>query len=249
MGNMVQEEIRIPMAAGTAEAAVYRPEGEGHWPGVLLLTDIGGIRPAYHDLARRLAGAGYVVLMPNVFFRTARPPVLDHKSGDEQAFRKRLAELTSPLTPEAIESDAAIYVELLSRQPAVRPDSRVGVAGYCYTGAFALRVAAACAGRVAAAASFHGGNLVTGTPTSPHLLLPRIQARLYFGHAVNDRTMPAEAIRQLEAALEAWGGQYESETYEGAYHSWTASDSPVYNAPQAERAFSKLTELYAATLR
>jgi carboxymethylenebutenolidase len=246
---MIQEEIEIPMAAGTVDAFVYRPEGERQWPGVLHLTDIGGIRPAYHEMARRVAAEGYVVLMPNVFYRTSRPPVLERKPGDgEEVFRKRFAELTSPLTPEAIEGDSAIYVDVLARHAAVLPGSRFGVVGYCYTGAFALRVAAACPGRIAAAASFHGGSLVTDAPTSPHLLLPRIQAQLYFGHAVNDRSMPEEAIRTLDAALEKWGGKYRSEIYEGAYHSWTASDSPVYNAPQAERAFAKLTELLAAAL-
>jgi len=237
------------MAGGTADAVVYWPEGERQWPGVLHLTDIGGIRPAYHDMARRLAAEGYVVLMPNVFYRTSRPPVLERKPGDsEEVFRKRFAELTSPLTPEAIEGDAAIYLDVLARHPAVLAGSRFGVVGYCYTGGFALRVAAACPSRVAAAASFHGGSLATEAPASPHLLLPRIQAQLYFGHAVNDRSMPAEAIRTLDAALEKWGGKYRSEIYEGAYHSWTASDSPVYNAAQAERAFSKLTELLAAAL-
>ena len=247
--KMIQEEIEIPMAAGTVDAFVYRPEGERQWPGVLHLTDIGGIRPAYHEMARRVAAEGYVVLMPNVFYRTSRPPVLERKPGDgEEVFRKRFAELTSPLTPEAIEGDAAIYVDVLARHAAVLAGSRFGVVGYCYTGAFALRVAAACPDRIAAAASFHGGSLVTEAPTSPHLLLPRIHAQLYFGHAVNDRSMPEEAIRDLDAALEKWGGEYRSEVYEGAYHSWTASDSPVYNAPQAERAFAKLTELLAASL-
>lgn len=115
---MVRKEIEIPMAVGAAEAVVYIPKGERQRPGVLHLTDIGGIRPAYHDMARRLAGEGYVVLMPNVFYRTARPPVLERKPGDgEEVFRERFAELTSPLTPEAIASDAAIYVDVLARHP------------------------------------------------------------------------------------------------------------------------------------
>ncbi|MGO4880778.1 MAG: dienelactone hydrolase family protein [Bryobacteraceae bacterium] len=246
---MIQEEIEISIAAGKADAVVYRPDGESQWPGVLHLTDIFGIRPAYHAMGQRLAAEGYVVLMPNVFYRTSRPPVMERKSlGGEEGFRKRLAELTGPLTPEAIESDAAAYVDGLARLSAVAPRSRVGVVGYCYTGAFALRVAAACPEQIAAAASFHGGNLATDAPTSPHLLLPRIRARLYFGHAMEDRSMPHEAIRTLEAALTKWGGKYESETYE-AHHGWTASDNPAYNAAQADRAFGKLTELFAATLR
>ena len=129
------------------------------------------------------------------------------------------------------------------------PNAKIGVVGYCYTGGVAMRTAAALPERVAAAASFHGGGLATDAPASPHLLLPRIQAQLYFGHAVRDRSMPEEAIRKLDAALVEWGGVYQSEVYDGAYHSWTVPDSPVYNQPQAERAFSKLTELFARALR
>ena len=113
----------------------------------------------------------------------------------------------------------------------------------------ALRIAAARPDRIAVAVSFHGGGLATDAPTSPHLLLPRIQARLFFGYATRDRGMPEAAIERLDRALDAWGGSYESKVYEGALHGWTVPDSPVYNQPQAERAFQKLTELFAETLR
>jgi carboxymethylenebutenolidase len=122
------------------------------------------------------------------------------------------------------------------------------VVGHCFTGSLALRTAAARPDRIAAAASFHGGGLFTESPTSPHLALPRIQAHLYFAYAVQDRSMPEAAIEGLERALAAWGGEYQGEVYEGAYHGWTASDSPVYNPPQAERAFQKLVELFGKTL-
>ena len=102
--------------------------------------------------------------------------------------------------------------------------------------------------KVAAVASFHGGGLYTEEPTSPHLLLWRIKARLYFGHATKDRSMPPEAIEKFDSALAAWGGKYESEVYEGALHGWTVPDAPVYNEPQANRAFDELTKLYASTL-
>jgi carboxymethylenebutenolidase len=125
----------------------------------------------------------------------------------------------------------------------------MGVVGYCFSGALAMRTAATRPDRIAAAASFHGGRLFTDAPTSPHLVLPRIKARLYFGHATQDQTMPQEAIEKLNRALQTWGGVYESEVYEGAYHSWTVPDSPVYNQPQAERAFAKLTWLFAKTLQ
>jgi carboxymethylenebutenolidase len=125
----------------------------------------------------------------------------------------------------------------------------MGVVGYCYSGAIALRIAAARPDRIAAAASFHGGGLFTDTPASPHLVLPRVKAKLYFAHAIEDRSMPEDAIKKLDSALKAWGGEYESEIYDGAYHSWTVTDSPVYNQLQAERAFEKLTSLLAKTLR
>ena len=151
-----------------------------------------------------------------------------------------MAELMEPLTPDAIERDASAYIDF-------GPGS-TGVAGYCFSGAVAMRLAAARPDKIAAAASFHGGKLATGDPASPHLLLPRIKARLYFGHAVNDKSMPEEAIQKLNSALAAWGGEYESEVYEGAYHSWTTPDSPVYNPTQAERAFQELLNLFQKTL-
>ena len=112
-----------------------------------------------------------------------------------------------------------------------------------------MRIAAARPDKIAALASFHAGRLFIDTPQSPHLLLPHIKARLYFGHAVQDKSMSLESIEKFEAALREWGGEFESETYDGAYHSWTTLDSPVYNAPQAERAFQKLTQLFATTLQ
>ncbi len=111
-----------------------------------------------------------------------------------------------------------------------------------------MRAAAVRPERVVATASFHGVGLFSDKPASPHLLLPKIKARLYFGHAVQDASMPAEAIAQFERALAGWGGKFESETYAGAHHGWTVPDHAAYNQPQAERAFSKLTAFFADTL-
>ncbi len=240
---MIETDIEIRTGDGIADGVFFRPDGPGAWPGVLHLTDIGGIRPAYREMARRVAANGYAVLMPNVFYRTGKPPMFDFKPtmGEERTM-KRFAELSGPLTPEAMERDASAYVDSLKGYDTVA-DGPMGVVGHCFTGAMALRAAAARSDKIAAAASFHGGGLYTDKPTSPHLVLPRVKARLYFGHAVQDRSMPQEAIDKLNAALKAWGGKYESEVYDGAYHGWTSLDSPVYNQPQAERAFAKLTEL------
>lgn len=245
---MVEEEVKIRTADGASDGVLYRPEDATRQPGVIHLTDIGGIRPAQRDMARRLAGLGYTVLMPNVFYRTRRPPMFDFPFNmAEERTQTRLAELRGPLTPEAIEHDAASYVDFLAASPAVG-EGAMGVVGYCFAGALALRVAAARPDRIAAAASFHGGGLWTDAPTSPHLVLPRVKARLYFGHATEDRSMPQSAIDKLVLALQAWGGEYQSEVYAGAYHGWTTPDSPVYNQPEADRAFGKLGELLAASV-
>ena len=245
---MIEEEIEILTCDGTAGGVLYFEKAERR-PGAIFLTDIGGIRPSQREMARRLAQAGYTVLMPNIFYRTGKPPMFDFpfQMGDDRT-TNRLAELSGPLTPEAMESDAEVYVDYLGAQRSVS-EGKIGAVGLCFSGAFALRTAAVRPDRVAAAASFHGGRLFTDAPDSPHRALPRVKACLYFGHAVEDRSMPAKAIETLNDALESWGGEYESEVYEGAHHGWTVPDSPVYNQAQAERAFAKLTHLLAWTLR
>jgi len=245
---VIEEEIEVRTADGAPGGFLYRAE-DGRLPGVIHLTDIGGIRPSHRAMARRLAEKGYTVLMPNAFYRTSRVPLFDFKPtiGEERTM-KRIGELAGPMTPEAMERDAAAYVDFLAAHASVR-EGAIGVVGYCFTGAMALRTAAARPDKVAAVASFHGGRLFVDDATSPHLVLPRVKARLYFGHAVKDTIMPEEAIEKLNRALAAWGGRYESEVYEGAYHGWTVPDTPVYHEAQAERAFEKLTELFAATLK
>ncbi len=246
---MPERELEIPMQQGSSDSAFYCPEGDGKWPGVLYLTDIGGIRAANRESAARLSKEGYAVLMPNIFYRTGRAPLQPAiRTLDEEGRKKRMAELSTPLTPQAIEQDSSTYVDFLLSQNCTRP-GMIGIVGHCFSGKMAMFAAAARPDKVAAAASFHGGGLYTDAPTSPHLALPRIKARLYFGHATKDRSMNEEAIAKLDEALKRWGGKYESKTYKDAYHSWTSSDSPVYNQPQAERAFQKLLELLDETLR
>jgi carboxymethylenebutenolidase len=251
-GGVVEEKVQIKTADGTAAGVLFRDPGGRRLPGVIQLTDIAGIRPSQRDMARRLAEAGYTVLMPNVFYRTGEPPFFTFPLNmADEGTRKRFANLAAPLTPPAIERDGAAYVDFMAVHDAVLPGP-LGVVGYCYSGAVALRIAAARADTVAAAASFHGGGLYTDSPTSPHLVLPRIApgwTQLYFAHAVQDRSMPAEAIEKLDRALAAWGGTYESEVYDGAFHSWTTPDSPVYNKAASDRAFQKLTEQLATALR
>lgn len=245
---MVEKQIEIHTADGIADGFLIQPTKEGHWPGIIHLTDIGGIRPATKDMAVRQASEGYVVLSPNIFYRSHKPPIFTGpiKFGSEE-FMKRVNELRQALPPEAQDRDVAAYVDFLAQQPSIK-GTGFGVVGYCFAGAMAMRTAAARPDQIGAVASFHGGGLYTDAPTSPHLLLPRIKARLYFGHATDDRSMPKEAIEKLDRALATWGGKYESEVY-AAHHGWTVADNPSYDEPQAECAFKKLTQLFAETLK
>jgi carboxymethylenebutenolidase len=245
---MIERAVEITTPDGTADGYLYYEDDGKKRPGIVELTDIRGIRPATRDMARRLARSGYTVLLPNVFYRTRRPPVFDFemKWGDERTM-KRFAELTTPITPEAMERDGAAYVEFLAAQPQVAAGP-MGAVGYCFSGALALRTAAARPDRVRAAASFHGGGLYSDTPTSPHLVLRRVKADLLFGHADQDRSMPAEAIGGFDKALAAWGGRYTSELYPGAGHGWTVPDNPAYDEAQAEQAYAELSDLFRKAL-
>ena len=247
--KVAEQQLEIRTPDGTSDGVLLTSDDGRRLPGVIFYTDIGGIRPSQRQMAGRLAAEGYTVLLPNLFYRTGRLPVWHFPMEfGEPATTQRLGELTGPLRPEATERDASAYLDFLAGQESVK-DAPMGVVGLCFSGALAVRTAAARPERVAAVASFHGGRLYTDDPASPHLALPRIKARLYFGHANDDKSMPQEAIEKLNQALESWGGWYESDVYEGAHHGWTVPDNPAYNQPQAERAFEKLRELFAGALK
>lgn len=244
--SITETALEIPTADGVSDGVLLRPTGVTRAPGVLHLPDGGGLRPSQLELARRCARAGYIVLVPNVFYRSSRVPVYDFAPNfAEERTLQRFKEITAPLTPDAITRDANSYVDFL-RAHTGQPNGKLGVVGHCYTGGVALRYAAARPDAITIAASFHGGRLFTDSPTSPHTVLPQVKAQLYFAHAVEDGSMPAAAITKFEAALAAWGGDYVSETYAGAYHSWTSSDSAVYDVPATERAYSALLSRFAA---
>lgn len=241
----MERKIQIPVGEATTSGFLYA-EGPEPRRGVVFLTDAGGIRPAVRAAAQRLAEQGYTVLLPNIFFRVGEPPFFTPPLDFQDAkVRATFAAILGSLPPHAMEQDGARYVDFLASLPETA-DGPIGVVGHCMTGAMALRTAAAHPEKVGAAASFHGGRLYIEGADSPHLVLPRVKARLYIGHAVRDQSMPAEAIEKLDRALADWGGRYQSEVYEGAFHGWTSTDSPIYNAAQADRAFQKLLETLAA---
>ena len=244
---MIEKNIEIRTPDGSADGVLVRPDGDDRVPGVIVLTDIWGIRPAFVDLAKRIAEHGYAVLLPNIFYRSGKPPFAENMDFKDPRTRARVDEISRPLTPEKMESDGSAYVDFLASQPSVN-DGQIGVVGFCYAGQFALRTAAARPNRIGAAASFHGGGLYKEDDRSPHLLLQRIKARLYFGHAMNDQSMTNSQIELFETALAKWGGDYASETY-NARHGWMIPGREMFDPENAGRGFSKMIELFDSALK
>ena len=225
--------VEVQTEDGVAEAYLATPGGDGPHPGVLLFMDAYGLRPQIERMAERLASDCYAVLAPNLFYR-------DHEAALGTRDFAVLREYMKPLTPDAVERDARAYLDFLAA------DGPVGVTGYCMGGRLALVTAGRLPERVAAAASFHAGNLVTDAPESPHNVLGDIQAEVYVAHADQDRSMPPEQQEQVEAALA--GVTHRAELYEGARHGFTMADLEVYDAQADERHWRELLGLLRRTI-
>lgn len=246
---MTQHALDIAGPDGTIDATFHVPEGAGPWPGVLMLTDIRGPRPAFRDMADRLAGHGYAVLLPNVYYREGRAPVpdLDADPGDPETM-KALFALMATLTPERMRADGRALVEALRRLDGVA-QGPVGVVGYCMSGQFALYTAQAAGEAVAVAASYHGGGLIRDDADSPHKVAAALSAALYFGHAANDDSIPQNRIGELEATLREAGADFTSEVYEGSVHGFSVPGSPRYDEKGAERHWRTLLVLLDRALK
>ena len=244
---MIEKQIDIKTPDGVVDCDFVTPAENGQWPAIIMYTDIGGRRDTFREMAQRLAAEGFAVLVPNPFYRLSPAPVYqDFKFGTE-ATTARMGEVRKFVTAPGVESDAHALVAFLQSQKQVT--GKIGTVGYCMGGGMAMRTAAAEPARIAAVASFHGSQLASDAPDSPHTLAPRIKAQMYFGFAIEDRTMPPEAVEKLKSALDAAGVNYEGETYAGARHGWCVKDHTVYHEHQAEHAWHHLVEFFKATLQ
>ncbi|WP_217247051.1 dienelactone hydrolase family protein [Streptomyces sp. AC602_WCS936] len=237
-------QIQVPTADGKADAfAAFPDSGEQH-PGVLMYADGFGIRPVLRDMARELAGHGYYVLVPNLFYRHGPAPVVDlpEHIGDEvrPAIFARLMPLIEAHTAERVLIDAEAYLGFLTDQPEVAAGP-VAVTGYCIGGLWAMRTAAAHPGRVAAVAAFHGPVGVDGPD-----LFAKLTARVHLGHAEGDLT--PEALGELNQALDAAGVSHTSEIYPGTVHGFTMADTDTFSACGLQRHWDRLLPLLNGTL-
>ena len=255
--QVVETNVEVKTPDGVCDAAFIHPATGSH-PGVLIWPDAFGLRPSMRDIGKRIAAEGYSVLVPNPFYRLAKAPVIQDPSSfsfQNPADMAKLQPLMASINAAgAAEKDASAYVAFLDAQPQVNKAKKMGTQGYCMGGPLVVRTAAALPDRIGAGASFHGGGLVTDTPASPHLLAPKIKARMYFGIASNDDMRQPDAKDKLREAFAAAKVPAEIEVYPESLHGWCVPDmpmqngNPIYNKPDAEKAWAKLVALYKRAL-
>jgi carboxymethylenebutenolidase len=243
---VTEKDVEIRTPDGVCDAYFVHPQGGAH-AAVLVWPDILGLRPAFRDMGKRLAESGYSVLTVNPFYRGARAPVRPPGSAFDAETRAVVGPLAGQLNATTHVSDAKAFIAWLDQQPQVDKNRKIGTTGYCMGGPITMRTAAAVADRVGAAASFHGGGLVTPNPDSPHLLVPQMKVQYLFAVAENDDMRDPEAKNVLRDTFAKANLQAEIEVYPAA-HGWCPPDSQVHDEAQAERAWSRLLVLFERAL-
>ena len=243
------QRIMIQTRDGQCPGYVYRPAGHGPWPAVLVYMDALAIRPAMLEIGERLSANGYFTLLPDLFYRSGPYAPMDPKKifSDPEQRKILMEKFMAPATAANVMSDTAAFLEFIAAQPDVRPGP-IGTTGYCMGGLLSLTAAGTYPERIAAAASYHGGRLASDAPDSPHLLAGKIKARVYVAGASEDASFPDDMKARLEQALTEAGVDHTIETYP-AKHGWVFRDTPVFDAPAAERHWQSLLALLEATLK
>lgn len=245
---VVEQDVTITTPDGRADCYFVHPASGTH-PGVLLWPDAFGLRKAMRQMARRLATSGYSVLAVNPYYRKTRAPILpDGADFADPATRETIMSMMATLDAETHVTDAKAFVDYLDAQPSVAKDRKLGTLGYCMGGPITMRTAAARPDRIGAAASFHGGRLVTDGPDSPHRLVPRMKADYLFAIAENDDEAEPQVKDVLRETFARNDLEAEIEVYEGTLHGWCPPDSRVYDEAAAEKAWSRLLALFERAL-
>ena len=240
--------LEISAPDGAIDAHLFTPDGRGGaHPPVLLFTDIGGIRPSYMAKAQTIADAGYAVIMPNIYYRSAPSPIVP----DGQSFRDlipTLRDYAALLTPDAMKRDFAALMGAIEHEPACGR-GLVGAVGYCLTGGFPIWLASLHPERVGASAGFHSAALAE--PDNPRSILdviPGVRARVYFGHADKDEYLPPDQIAAVDGALARAGVHFTTEMFGGIMHGFTATDASAYDAAADALHFKRLFALFGETI-
>jgi carboxymethylenebutenolidase len=246
-----EKDVDVKTPDGMADAALFYPKGKGKWPAVLIWTDIFGLRPVFRDMGRRLAAQGYVVLVPNPFYRMGRAAAVGADKFDfsKPEERAKLMPIAGSITgPGTVEGDAPAFFAFLDAQPQTDKKKKAGTQGYCMGGPLVYRTAAVLPERIGGAVTCHGGGLVTQTPASPHLLIPKMKAEVYSAVAANDDARAPTDKDVLKKAFADAGKKATVLVYDGCQHGWCVKGSAVYNEAGAEKAWAELTALYKRNL-
>jgi len=247
-GDLTETEIFVPTPGGKADALFVHPSKGAH-AAVIIWPDIHGVRPAFFDMARRIAGEGYSVLAVNPYYRTMTGRLFfDGESFRDPGGRERVRPHYSALSPETVATDATALTAWLDKQSVVDTSRGVGAVGFCMTGSWTLRAAATVSHRIKAPCSFHGGGLVTEEADSPHLLADKITGGVMIAIAENDHERQPDAQGTLIEAFEAAGVPAEIDVYEDAMHGWVPTDSRAHHPEQSERAWSRMLALFEEQL-
>ncbi|HEX4016065.1 MAG TPA: dienelactone hydrolase family protein [Frankiaceae bacterium] len=242
---MPQHDVTIKTADGECDASLHIPEGTGPWPGVIMYPDAASLRDIFRGMGERLAGMGYVTLVPNIYYRAGEfAPFQIATIFSDPDERQRLGTMMSSLNRAAVGVDAKAFVDFLTARDEVT-GTAVGTTGYCMGGGLSMLAAGLQPDGVAAAASFHGGNLgAQENPDSPYRFAEAMKAEIYVAAAENDPSFPPEQYQRLESALTAAGVRHTMETYP-AGHGFAVPDNPTYDAAAEQRHWDALADLYS----
>jgi carboxymethylenebutenolidase len=244
---VIHDQATIRTADGECPTHFFAPDGDGPWPTVIVYMDAGGVRQTLFDICRRVTENGYAALLPDLFYRSGEVHIPTPKEMFEKGnIREVVGPLMAKTGPDKAAADTAAYLAWLDERGAAK--GKIGTVGFCMGGGMAIAVAGAYPDRIGAAVSFHGGNLATDAPNSPHLSAPAIKGEVYVAGADEDGSYPPEMHERLKAAFDAAGVTYRAEIYEGAHHGWMKPDFPIYDEAAAERGWREMLALFGRTL-
>ena len=245
---MIEQTVEIPTRDGKITTFIAHPERGGPHPIVLFFMDAPAIREELRDMVRRIATAGYYVMLPNLYYRKGVLELADLPPLPEAETRARMFELMGSISIPLVMSDADALLDYADRDPAASPGP-AGAIGYCMSGQYAINAAARHPERIACAASVYGVQLVTDAPDSPHLAAQKTEAELYFACAEHDAYAPLEMVQALDASLKQENVNAEVELYPGVHHGFAFPQrGAVYDKPAAERHWERLFALFRRNL-
>lgn len=244
---MIERQIDVPTSDGRMSTFICHPERGGAHPAILFLMDAPGIREELRDMARRLASAGYYVMLPNLYYRSGVEELGAFIGENAAPVRETMFALMGALTIPLVMEDVDALIAFADKDPAASKGP-MGAMGYCMSGQYAISAAARHPDRIAAAASIYGVRLITEAPDSPHLAAPRAKGEIYVAWAELDHYAPLNELAPLRKAFADGGVNAEVELYTGVDHGFAFPQRPTYDRAAAERHWERLFALFGRTL-